>query len=100
LYRRMSSDSGIPNRKLMGYYQQTMKNLGYEARFFICSTIGSKTSLQCNEVVGTDSQRARDALALVRQIRPKLCAEFKDLSDEELMTDGIFVVARKPVVES
>ena len=100
LYRRMSSDSGIPNRKLMGYYQQTMKNLGYEARFFICSTIGSKTPLQCNEVVGTDSQRARDALALVRQIRPKLCAEFKDLSDEELMTDGIFVVARKPVVES
>jgi SAM-dependent methyltransferase len=99
LYRRMSSDSGIPNRKLMGYYQETMKKLGYEVRVFVCSTIGAKTVLRWNEIVAKDSQRVANAAALIRQIRPKLCAEFKDLSDEELMTDGIFIAARKPVVE-
>jgi|KBSSwiStaDraftv2_1062776.scaffolds.fasta_scaffold175015_2 SAM-dependent methyltransferase len=100
LYRKMSSDSGIPNRKLMGYYQETMKSLGYAARFFVCSTIGMETALQWNEIGVNDSQRVAIAAALIGQIRPRLCSEFKELSDEELMTDSIFIAAKKPAVES
>lgn len=100
LYEKMASDSGIPNRKMMGYYQQKFEEMGYATRIFVCSTVGSTAPVLWNETVEKESQRATIASSLIRQIRPKLHREFKDLLVEELMVDGIFIAARKPIAGS
>jgi hypothetical protein len=35
-------------------------------------------------------------LSLINEIRPKLAAPFRDRTDAELATTGIFLIARKP----
>jgi hypothetical protein len=32
----------------------------------------------------------------VREVRPRLNPRYRDLSDEDLMVAGIFIIARKP----
>ena len=39
IYKRMASDSGLPNRKRFGYYVEKMKEFGYESKFFVTSVI-------------------------------------------------------------
>jgi len=38
-----------------------------------------------------------DTAALVKEIRPQILPRYRDLSEEDLITAGIFLVARKPV---
>jgi hypothetical protein len=35
-------------------------------------------------------------ISLIKKIRPRLQCEFKDMSDQELMIEGIFLIAKKP----
>jgi hypothetical protein len=99
LYQLMSSDSGNSNRKLAGYYRRELGRLGYDTTVFYTSLIGhgSKGDLleQC-QAIDLQSSEARLSLDLVRKIRPRLAGGFRELADEELMVDGIFLVARKP----
>ncbi|MDQ6652919.1 MAG: methyltransferase domain-containing protein, partial [Acidobacteriota bacterium] len=40
IYRLMATDSGIPNRKLIGYYRKQMAVLDYETKFLVTSVLG------------------------------------------------------------
>jgi hypothetical protein len=40
LYRRMASDSGLPNRKRMGYYKDQVDALGYASRTLVTGLLG------------------------------------------------------------
>lgn len=94
VYRLMATDSGIPNRKLITYYRNKMKSLGYDAKIFITSIIGSGTLAEPRDDVDVDYPKA--AVAMVEDIRSRLAADFRKLPDSELIVDGIFLVARKP----
>lgn len=98
VYRLMANGAGLPNRKLRGYYQRQMAELGYKAKFLVTSVVGrgGKGDLHPHKEAITKDIEYTDAnLEFVKKIRPKLAVEFRDLPDEELLIDGIFVVARK-----
>lgn len=94
IYKRMASDSGLPNRKRLGYYVQKMKELGYQAKFFVTSVLPTGRLEPAAEY--TPGRFSRDS-NLVTEIRSKLANDFKDLDEEQLLIDGVLLVARKPV---
>ena len=98
IYRLMTHNSGKSNRRMINYYREKMNQLGYPATFHITRTIGSgtkelppgRTSLQ----EGVDY--TRDSLDLIRQIRPRLRPQFRQLPDQDLLVKDMFLVAVKP----
>src|SRR6266550_5420120 len=96
VYRLMASDSGIPNRKLIGYYRKRMRELDYDAGFFVTSIVGHGPVVPHKEIMGLDNGYFRSALPVINEIRPKLCRAYQQLPDEELMIQGVFIAARKP----
>jgi SAM-dependent methyltransferase len=101
IYRLMAIDSGKPNRKLTDYYRKVMLDLGYETTILITDIIGvgdvGKGNLHPHKPaiqLGTDYTET--SLELIREIRPRLAPPFRGLSDDELLVDGIFIIARKP----
>lgn len=101
VYRLMAIDSGKPNRKLIGYYRNVMERLGYETELLVTGIIGigecGKGDLHPHKPkIELKIDYPQSTLNLVSEIRPRLAAAFKGLSDEELIVDGIFIVAKKP----
>jgi len=39
---------------------------------------------------------SESAIALIEEIRPRLSGDFRKMTNDELIVDGIFLVARKP----
>jgi len=96
IYRMMASDSGIPNRKLIGYYRNKLKELGYESKIFVTSLLGQGTLDPHKETPRLNDDYMEATRALVDQIRPKLSGKYKDMSNEDLIVDGIFIIGKKP----
>ncbi len=99
VYRRMVIDSGRPNRRMLSYYRQKMTELGYDSRILITEVIGRNGMGDLSphrETVEGGADYVESALKLVRNIRPRLRAQFRSLPDEELIVGGIFLIAKKP----
>ena len=99
VYRLMAEGSGKPNRKKLSYYRGLLENLGYDVNILITDIIGrggrgDLSPHKENIALGVDYED--ETLSLVKDIRPKLSGDFKNMTDEELLVDGIFVIARKP----
>ena len=102
VYKLMAIDSGKPNRKLMSYYGQQMSKLGYDAKLLVTGIIGvgvcGKGDLHPHkEKIELGADYPESTLQMVREIRPNLIPEFSKLSDDELIVDGIFVIAQKSI---
>ncbi len=98
VYRLMAADSGLPNRKLKSYYHRKLAELGYDVKTLITGVIGNggNGDLHPHREVITHGVEYTDLhLNYVREVRPSLAAEFRNLPVEDLLVDGIFVVARK-----
>jgi SAM-dependent methyltransferase len=95
LYRLMASHSGIPNRRLIGYYRRKMNELGYRTTFLITKLVGHGPVIPHKEFKELDEAVLSSPRSSVNEIRPKLGHRFKNLSDEELMVSGVFLVATK-----
>ena len=95
LYRRMASESGIPNRKLISYYRDLMTRIGYEAQIFVTSMIGAGEIVPHKLNIEAGADYGPSELELIEKIRPKLQPEFANMSNTELLVSGIFVVAKK-----
>jgi ubiquinone/menaquinone biosynthesis C-methylase UbiE len=96
VYRMMASDSGIPNRKLIGYYRRKMGELGYHAKFFITGLVGHGPIVPHKEPGELNGSYLQSVLPVINEIRAKLSREYRDLPDDELMVSGVFLAARKP----
>jgi len=94
IYKRMASDSGLPNRKRLGYYVERMKTLGYQTKIYVTSVLPGGYLQPPEEYV---PGRFKNEARLVAAIRHQLAAEFKPLDDEELLIDGVLLVATKPL---
>ena len=86
----------------MNYYRQQMSKLGYNTKLLVTGIIGvgvcGKGDLHPHkEKIELGVDYPESTLQMVREIRPNLVPEFSKLSDEELIVDGIFVIARKPI---
>ena len=100
IYRLMATDSGIPNRKLIGYYRKKMRELGYDSKFLVTSIVGFGPVMPHKEFVELDNDYFSLAIPVINGIRSKLCRDYRDLPDDELMVSGVFMVARKPALPS
>ncbi len=94
IYKRMASDSGLPNRKRLGYYIEKMKELGYQSKFFVTSLLPNGRLEPAAEYA---PGRFKQDSNLVANIRSKLASDFKNLDEEQLLIDGVLLVARKPL---
>ena len=102
VYKLMAIDSGKPNRKLMSYYGQQMAKLGYDTKLLVTGIIGvgvcGKGDLHPHkEKIELGVDYPESTLQMVRDIRSRLTPEYRSLSDGELIVDGIFIIAKKPM---
>ena len=96
VYKRMAADSGLPNRKRFGYYLEKMKQFGYQTKLFITSVLpAGRLEPAIEYVPGRFKNEASSGM--ITAVRNKLASEFKTLDEEELLIDGVLLVARKPL---
>jgi SAM-dependent methyltransferase len=96
IYRRMASASGIPNRKLIGYYRELVARFEYSARFFISNLVGRGDLIPHKERLELNIDYGESEISLIENFRPRLNSTFANLPTEDLLVSGIFLVARKP----
>ena len=96
IYYLMASDSGKPNRKLIGDYREQMHKRGYDAKILVTAVLGAGPLVPHKEIIEQGVDYSEKTLSLINEIRPKLAAPFRDRSDAELAATGIFLVGKKP----
>jgi len=96
IYYLMASDSGKPNRKLIGDYREQLVKRDYETKILISKVLGVGALSPHKEQIEQDVDYGNPTLSLINEIRPQLAAPFRDRSDAELATTGIFLIGRKP----
>lgn len=95
-YRWMGEESsGLPNRIRIGWYQDRMRELGFDASFRVTHTVGAEVELTPHPLLAAWSPSAED-LRAVAAIRARLLPRFGALADAELAISGFMLVARKP----
>lgn len=95
LHALMSSHEPAPNRQRAPAYRAILENLGYRCDIFLTHLAGTEMEIEPHWKGWPLDARVEQARQLVARIRPRLAAEFHALSDEDLMTTGIFVAAAK-----
>lgn len=101
VYKRMVANTGKSNRRLVGYYRDKMREFNYDAKIYTTIVVGQTEQMRPHkERIESGVDYDERTLALVKEIRPKLAAEFRELTDEELMISGILLVARKQTSEA
>jgi len=94
IWKSMASHAGRPNRCRVGFYRNILQKLGFESRLHIVQLAGHRQSSGPGRLqVGPISAELREEL---QQIRPRLAASFRNLSDEELLIADIFMEAWRP----
>lgn len=97
VYKLMTYDSGKPNRRLINYYRRKTRELGYDTKLFITQIVGVGSEIiPHKEAVMLGVDYSDSTISLLKQIRPHLQPEFREMSSEDLLVSGIFLVARKP----
>ena len=96
VYRMMASHSALPNRKRREYYRRMMEQLGYHAQLFVTSVIERGAIVPHKLTVEGGVDYNESILERVNEIKPRLCEEFAHSTDQDLIVNGIFLVARKP----
>ena len=96
VYRFMVENTGQPNRHLLNYYRDKMAALGYDAKIYRTWVLGGTTRL---EPYPTELKYGRDYtdanLSQLSAIRPRVLPRYRNLPDEDLLTQGILLVADK-----
>ena len=97
VYKLMTVGSGRCNRRLIDYYRRKMNFLAYDARFLVTWVLGEGSELLPHkEKIIANVDYSGRAHSLINEIRSRLHGDYKNLSDEDLLISGIFLVARKP----
>ena len=94
----MTCDSGKSNRRLISYYRRKTNELGYDTKLLITHIVGSESDiLPHKETITLGVDYYDSTLSFLNEIRPHLQAEFREMSNEDLLVSGVFLVARKPL---
>lgn len=97
IYKLMTYDSGKPNRRLINFYRQKLTELGFDSKILITHIVGVENEIVPHkEIASFGIDYSDTTLSLLKKIRPRLQNDFKNMSDEDLMVSGIFLIVRKP----
>jgi SAM-dependent methyltransferase len=96
VYRHMVESTGQPNRRLVDYYRRKTADLGYETSIYTTWVLANPRELVPHKLTLEQGVDYSDTtLEQIRSIRPRLLDRYKQLSDADLMVEGIYLVARK-----
>jgi SAM-dependent methyltransferase len=96
-YRHMAETSGQPNRRRVNYYRDVARRLGYAYAIYVTHILGvEKELVSPKQTIQRNLDYSDFSLQTIREIRPRLSPQFRELSDADLLVQGIFFVARKP----
>jgi len=96
-YRHMAEASGQPNRRRVNYYRDVARRLGYTYTIYVTQILGvEKELISPKQTIQRKLDYSDSSLEEIREIRPRLAAQFRELGDEDLLVQGILFVARKP----
>jgi len=96
IYFLMASDSGKPNRKLIGDYREQLLKRGYDTKLWISAVLAEGPLTPHKEKIEHGVDYGNKTLSLINEIRDKLAPPYRNRSDDELATTGIFLIAQKP----
>jgi len=98
LYGWMARDSGKCNRRTIDDYRTTMSGMGYAATFHITRVVnGSAAEFPPGTTtLAPGLHYDQSTLNLLSEIRPRLLSKFRNLRDQDLMVEDMFLVAVKP----
>ena len=97
IYRRMTRNSGRPNRMLLSEYRRWLESSGAAGSLRITRLVGIDEELGPPAVWDRIDARLRTrALEAVTAIRPRLARRFRAESDQDLAVAGCVLVVRKP----
>lgn len=94
LYRRMTQNSGRPNRVLLPEYRKWLDRSGMDGDIVITRLVGVEREIDPVPWSALDDTLRRKAIEAVNQSRPNLTPRFASLPDEDLAVAGIVLVAR------
>ena len=101
IYRLMVESTGQPNRRRIDYYRAKGAEFGYDTRIYTTWVLGGDTEIiPPREGLRRGEDYTDGTLAAVGTIRPRLLPRYQQLSDEDLMVQGIVLVARKPAARA
>jgi SAM-dependent methyltransferase len=91
----MTRHTGRPNRRLVNWWRDSLARSGYEVRLRVNHLLGrgelpEPLEPQRGDVVAGPRQRE-----LIDEIRPRLHRDYRGLPDDDLATEGAFVIASK-----
>ena len=96
IWRHMTKHSGKPNRKRFDYYKKKLEEMSLTSKIWITHLITQKDEILPHKgSIMKNRDYGEEDLAFVNRIRPKLCTEFRSLSDEGLLIGGIFIIGKK-----
>lgn len=101
IYKVMARHSDRPVPRLTDWYRKKLADLGFDAELYRTAIVRSRYSNPPVELssyklkLDPETDYAEDTLRIIQEIRPKLQPRFKTLSDEDLVTCGLFMVASK-----
>jgi SAM-dependent methyltransferase len=95
IYFLMASDSGKPNRKLIGDYREQMVKRGYDTKILISTVLGEGPLPRYKETIEQGVDYGNKTVSLINEIRSNLAAPYRKRSEAELATTGIFLVGTK-----
>jgi SAM-dependent methyltransferase len=97
-YDKMIKNSGKPNRAFADFYINTLNSMNYSNKYYISGILGVDERLfPAKEKIEYNIDYFDDTLNLLNEIRPKLQDEFKNITDEILMIETMFLFAKKPL---
>ena len=96
-YRHMAEASGQPNRRRVNYYRDVARRLGYAYTIYVTHILGvEKELISPTQTIQQNLDYSDFSLQTIREIRPRLAPQFRELSDADLLVQGFLFVARKP----
>lgn len=103
IYRLMAYDSDKPNRRMLDYYRNKMKELGYCAKLYITGVVEAEGYRGIQPEIVPHKTRLEygvdyfeEHVEMIRLIRPRLATQFRTLTDQDLLAAAVFLVAVKP----
>lgn len=97
VYRYMVESTGQPNRHRVDYYRTKLGSLGYQTRIYPTWVVGGTSRFEDYPVALEYGRHyGAEHLELIKSIRPRLLTRYQHLTDDDLLTASILIVATKP----
>lgn len=95
IYKRMVKATGRPNRILVNEYRSAAEKLPIQYKILVTRLAGVgeiKPHVPFDEI---PVQLREKSLDYVKSIKGKICSNLKSMSEEDLCTAGIFIIAKR-----